>query len=267
MYTELAKCAVDAALIAGKILRNGFGTTFAIENKEGINNLVTEYDNLSEKAIIDYILKHYPDHIILAEESGFTGKRNAGKICWVIDPLDGTVNFAHNLPIFSVSIAAELDGEILCGVIYHPLLNELFVGIKGKGAWLNDKPIHVSRNSDVMKSLLVTGFPYNVSKNPCHCIDLFVSVISQGIPIRRLGSAALDLAYVACGRFEGFWEIDLKPWDVAAGVLIIEEAGGKVTQFNNSKYWIENQTMLATNGLVHNQLSEMLLGCKHLKMT
>lgn len=267
METELAKCAIDAAHIAGKILRNGFGTSFEIENKEGINNLVTKYDKMSESAIIEYILSHYPSHIILAEEGGAVGKKGPGKVRWIIDPLDGTVNFAHGLPIFSVSIAAELDGEILCGVIYHPMINELFVGIKGKGAWLNEKPIKVSKIDDIYKSLLITGFPYNVVNNPCHCVDLFVKVISMGIPVRRLGSAALDLAYVACGRFEGFWEIDLKPWDVAAGLLIVQEAGGKVTQFNNSDYWIDNQTILASNGLVHQQLSDTLSVCKHLKMT
>jgi myo-inositol-1(or 4)-monophosphatase len=258
---SLVKCATEAALTSGKILKEGFGTSFSISNKEGRNNLVTEFDKRSEDSIIAHISKSFPDHTFLAEESGKTGIKTNGIIQWVIDPLDGTVNFAHSLPIFSVSIAAIVDKEILCGVIYHPLLDELFVAVKGGGATLNGKHLKVSVNGDFYSSLLVTGFPYNVDKNPCNCIDHFVYIIQNGIPVRRLGSAALDLAYVAAGRFDGFWEINLNPWDVAAGVILVREAGGLVTQYNMDEYWIENQSILATNGKIHNEISSVLQQC------
>ena len=258
---NFALVAKEAALAAGKILMEGFGTSFKISNKEGINNLVTEYDNKSEKFIINYIQNKFSEHSFLAEESGGTGSMDTGKIRWIIDPLDGTVNFAHALPIFSISIAAELDGDLLCGVIYNPVLDELFIAEKGKGAFLNDSPIFVSKSAQFETSFLVTGFPYNIKHNPCRCIDHFISIILNGIPVRRLGSAALDLAYVACGRFDGFWEINLNPWDVAAGVLLVREAGGIVSQYDNSEYSIFSQSLLATNGLIHEQISDVLNKC------
>jgi myo-inositol-1(or 4)-monophosphatase len=260
MNEEIKKTAIDAALLGGKILKEGFGTSFKISSKEGKNNLVTEYDNKSEDAIINLIKSRFPAHRFWAEESGIS-RPDDGEITWVIDPLDGTVNFAHNLPIFSVSIAAVKGKDILCGVIYHPILDELFVAVKGHGATLNGKPINPSATDDMSTSFLVTGFPYNVHENPGHCIDHFVGIIRSGIPIRRLGSAALDLAYVACGRFDGFWEINLHPWDVAAGVLLVREAGGLVTQYNGNDYWISDSNMLASNGKVHNQIIETLQSC------
>lgn len=261
MLDELLKCATEAALIAGKIIKEGFGTSFTIKNKEGKNNLVTEYDNLSEEAIINKITSRFPDHKFLAEESGKSGFQNSDNIRWLIDPLDGTVNFAHQLPIFSVSIAAELNKELLVGVIYNPILDELFYAKKGGGAFLNNEPIKVSETTSLDTSFLVTGFPYNVDKDPGFCVEQFISIIRRGIPIRRLGSAALDLAYVANGRFDGFWEIELKPWDVAAGVLLVREAGGLVTQYNNEPYWIDDLSMLATNGKIHDEISATLQSC------
>jgi myo-inositol-1(or 4)-monophosphatase len=261
MNNELLQCAVQAALKSGKILKEGFGTHFKISNKEGRNNLVTEYDHLSEKTIIEHINQNYPDHTFLAEESGETGLDKPGVVRWIVDPLDGTVNFAHSLPIFSISIAAELDGEILCGVVYHPMLDELFTAAKGKGAFLNGNPIQVSTTEYLYSSFLVTGFPYNVDKNPSNCVDTFVSIIKSGIPVRRLGSAALDLAYVAAGRFDGFWEINLNPWDVAAGILLVREAGGLVTQYNKAPYNLMDKSILATNGRVHDESSQTLLQC------
>jgi len=258
---ELTICAIEASKKAGEILRQGFGTSFKIFNKEGKNNLVTEYDKLSEKSIIETIKNKFPDHSFLAEESGATGNENKNSIKWVIDPLDGTVNFAHSLPIFSISIAAIKDDEILTGVVYHPILDQLFIAEKGQGAYLNGELITVSNNNDFDSSFLVTGFPYNVSKNPCGCIDHFVSIIMRGIPVRRLGSAALDLCYVACGIFDGFWEINLHPWDVAAGVLIVREAGGLVTQYDGSNYSIFNQSLLATNGKIHQEIIDTLSKC------
>jgi myo-inositol-1(or 4)-monophosphatase len=262
MFNKLTNCAVDSALKAGKVLKEGFGTSFEISNKIGKNNLVTEYDKRSESIIIENIKSVFPDSVFLAEESGNTGIAAKDSVQWIIDPLDGTVNFAHSLPIFSISIAAVQYEEILCGVIYHPLLDELFVAEKGKGAFLNGKEIKISNTDDFDSAFLVTGFPYNVNSNPCGCIDHFVSIIQRGIPVRRLGSAALDLAYVACGRFDGFWEINLNPWDVAAGVILVQEAGGLVTQYNMDKYWLDSQSLIATNGKIHRQVSNVLSQCK-----
>ena len=261
MFNNLTQCAVDTALKAGKILHEGFGTSFKVFNKEGKNNLVTEFDKRSERIIIESIKEIFPNHTFLAEESGETGKLKDDAIEWIIDPLDGTVNFAHSLPIFSVSIAAVLNREILCGVVYNPMLDELFVAEKDKGSYLNGKPIKVSLSEKLETSFLVTGFPYNVNKNPCGCIDQFISILMEGIPVRRLGSAALDLSYVACGRFDGFWEINLHPWDVAAGVLLVKEAGGKVTQYNMDDYWIDHQSIVATNGFIHKPICDVLGTC------
>lgn len=261
MKEELLKCALAAAEKAGAILIEGFGASFKIGSKSSRNDLVTEYDIKSEKAIIEHIKNIYPDHEFLAEESGATGEKNVGKVRWIIDPLDGTVNFAHSLPIFSVSIAAEVDGELVCGVVFHPILDEMFSAVKGGGAFLNGEPIKASACDDFRGSFLVTGFPYNVFDNPCNCVDAFAKVVGMGIPVRRLGSAALDLAYVAMGRFDGFWEIDLKPWDVAAGILLVREAGGNVTTYYGDTFDFTQRTMLATNGLIHSQAMDLISSC------
>ncbi len=258
MEKKILDAAVDAATKAGKILNEGFRTSFKISSKEGRNNFVTEYDLLSEKIIIETLKKHFPDSYFLAEESGNTGKENANKIKWIIDPLDGTTNFAHSLPIFCISIAAELNNEIICSTIYQPVLDELFVAFKGSGAKRNGSNIVVSESSDFDSSFLVTGFPYNVNEDPCNCVEVFVDVIKQGIPVRRLGSAALDLAYVAAGIFDGFWEIELNPWDIAAGALLVEEAGGKVSTYSNTQFSVYGNSILATNGLIHNQIVDIL---------
>lgn len=261
MLEQLKEVAVESALKAGDLLRRGFGTNYSISSKDGKNNLVTEYDNKSEELIIQTIKSKFPDHSFLAEESGFSGINDSNKIRWIIDPLDGTVNFAHSLPIFCISIAAELNNDLLCAVIYQPMTNELFVATKNHGATLNNNPIHVSNTANLDTSFLVTGFPYNVNTNPCNCIDNFVSIIQKGIPVRRLGSAAMDLAYTAAGIFDGFWEINLHPWDVAAGILLVQEAGGKVTQYDNNKYSIGANSLIASNGVLHNQIVDVLSKC------
>lgn len=247
---KLLLVAEETALIGGEILRAGFGTLFDISTKEGKNNLVTEFDVKAEKAIMENIFKHFPEHEILAEESGLKSMPKSS-YRWIIDPLDGTVNFAHNIPIFSVSIACEKDGEILCGAIYHPLLNEMFTAGKDCGAYLNGKLLKVSDNADLDLAVLVTGFPYNVDENPYNCLGTFTDMVKKGIPVRRLGSAALDLVYVAAGRFDGFWEANLKPWDVAAGAIILTEAGGKLSGYDGKEYSIYGETILATNGKIH----------------
>jgi myo-inositol-1(or 4)-monophosphatase len=254
----LTLAAVQAALKAGDILRRGFGSSFQISSKPGRHNLVTEYDNAAEKAIIQYIKSLYPDHGFLAEESGPTGSASA-PVLWIIDPLDGTVNFAHQIPMFSVSIAAAIQGEVVSGVVYNPLVNELFVAEKGKGAFLNGTRIQVTANKTFDESLIATGFPYNVEENPHHCIDSFTQMLKLGIPLRRLGSAAIDLAYVASGRFDAFYEVMLYPWDAAAGKLLVEEAGGKVTHWDGSiRKFDTKETLLATNGHLHQQMVSQL---------
>lgn len=260
---ELQETAIKAAITAGKILKEGFGTSFDISHKGYINNLVTEYDTRSEETIIKIITEKFPSHSFLAEESGKSGQIDSSEIKWIIDPLDGTVNYAHNVPIYCVSIAAEYKGELVCGAIYNPMLDELFTAVKGGGAFLNDRQIKVSQNASLKSALMVTGFPYQLGKHKFDAPKLFLKLVSGGIPVRRLGSAALDLTYVAAGRFDGFWEIFLKPWDVAAGVLILNEAGGKISQYDGKPYTIYDDNLIATNGLIHQQLSETIL--EHLK--
>ncbi len=253
-FSELTSVAIQAAMHAGDLLRRGFDTEFAIEVKQGKQNLVTEYDKSSEKQIISFVHHHFPNHSILAEESGSLQK-TGDSVTWIIDPLDGTVNFARSIPIFSVSIAAMSQGEILCGVIYQPMTNELFVAEKGRGAYLNGKQISVSTIDSFDKAMMSTGFPYNVDENPHHCIDKLAQMLIQGVPVRRLGSAAIDLAYVAAGRFDAFWEVSLHPWDVAAGKLLVEEAGGIVTHWDGSPHTVLGyESMLASNGQLHSAL-------------
>ncbi len=256
--SELTFVAIQAALSAGTLLRHGFDTEFEIGSKEGIQNLVTEFDTAAEKNIIESIFEHFPDHAILAEESGETQKGKS-TVTWIIDPLDGTVNFAHNIPIFTVSIAAAIDNHVVSGVVYQPMTHELFFAEKGKGAYLNGKRLFVSKNDRFEKAIMATGFPYDVDKNPLSCIDRFTKMQATGVPMRRLGSAALDLSYLAAGRFDVFWEVGLNSWDMAAGKLLVEEAGGKVTHWNGLPHKIFGyDTILATNGLLHQKMLEHL---------
>lgn len=225
---NLATFAVQLAKEAGEILKNGFGSSFLISSKDGRHDLVTEYDQKVEKFLIEKIQLVYPDHFILAEESP---KENFSTedFCWIIDPLDGTVNFAHSIPFFSVSIAIAHRKEVIVGVVLNVMLDELFVAIKGKGAYLNGEKIQASKTLHLNDAILATGFPYDLIYNPNHCIEHFIEILRLGVPIRRMGSAAIDLCYVASGRFDGFWEVSLKPWDFSAGKLIVEEAGGLVS--------------------------------------
>ena len=260
LLSRLAMVATLSALKAGDILRKGFGSPMQCEEKEGRHNLVTEWDKKAELAIIEFIKSYFPGHGFLAEESGTTNG-NKGEIIWIIDPLDGTVNFAHNIPFFSVSIAASFQNEILAGVVYNPLSNELFIAEKNNGAYLNGNRLHVTDINILDKAIAATGFPYNAEKNPLSCLDLFTHFVGMGMPIRRLGSAALDLAYVAAGRFDVFWEVSLHPWDYAAGKLLIEEAGGQFTHFSGDPYTIlEEGSVVATNKQIHEQV---LTNIKH----
>ncbi|MCI5052237.1 MAG: inositol monophosphatase [Simkaniaceae bacterium] len=254
-YCDLA---VELALAAGDILREGFGTTFKIKSKDGRHDLVTEFDERVEEMILGQISKRHPDHSILAEESGLIGEKRGG-VKWIVDPLDGTVNFAHGIPMFSVSIAVAVDDEVEVGVIHNPMTSELFVGKRGQGAKYNNEPMQVTTTNRLTDSILATGFPYNVAENPHHCIDQFAHIAKLGIPIRRIGSAAIDLAYVAAGKFDAFWEVILNPWDFAAGVLLVREAGGNVTDLDgNPLNMFERGPIVATNTLLHEQAIEHL---------
>jgi len=241
---------------AGNILRRCYGLRHQVDNKGAID-LVTEVDRQSEAFLLDEILRRFPGHRLLAEESG----NQAGDDCclWLIDPLDGTVNYAHGVPVFAVSLAVQVDGALRVGVIYDPLRDECFSAEHGKGAWLNGEPIHVSQARELVNSLLVTGFPYDIHKNPVNNLDHYVrfSLLSQGV--RRLGSAALDLAYVACGRFDGYWELRLGAWDVAAGALIAGEAGAIVTDITGGPdYFPKVDSILVANPILHPQMMAVL---------
>ena len=254
MTDRLFCVAREAALEAGGLLLAHFRSDFQI-SKKGRINLVTEVDLKAEKTIVDRIRLNFPDHEILAEEQGTqTGN---GPYKWIIDPLDGTTNYAHGYRFFCVSIAVETEGNLILGVVYDPVTEELFSATKGQGATLNDRPIHVSDEGELIDSLLCTGFSYHqkeIQKN----LELFDRIIFHSQAIRRDGSAALDLCYVACGRFDGFWELSLNPWDVAAGRLIVEEAGGSVTAFSGSPCTIYDQQLLATNGKIHPAMIQQL---------
>ncbi|MFZ9694605.1 MAG: inositol monophosphatase family protein [Chitinophagaceae bacterium] len=246
---------------AAEIMRF-FHQSFSVSNKEGVNNLVTEADHASEKAIMAVIRNVFPDHQILAEESGKLVQDSTYK--WIIDPIDGTVNFAQGIPLNCVSIGVEYEGEIILGAVYNPHLNEFFLAEKGKGATLNDKAIRVSEKTETLKSCLVTGFPYTYINEPNGPIEVFERFVRKGVSVRRLGSAAIDLCWVACGRFDGFFEQKLEAWDSAAGYLIVEEAGGKVTDFSGQKFSVYQHKLVATNGKIHAEMLEVINGRKEL---
>ena len=237
-------------------LQHFFNGEFKISNKEGINNLVTEADHAAEKAIIDIIKQEHPDHFILSEESGEMIMDSEYK--WIIDPIDGTVNFANGIPICCVSIGLEKAGKMILGTVYNPLMNEMFFAQKGYGASLNEKKIQVSEKTEVIKSCLVTGFPYTYADTVNSPLEVFERFIKKGVPVRRLGSAAIDLCWVAAGRFDGFYEHKLQAWDSAAGFLIVEEAGGKVTDFEGNYFSPYQPHVLATNGKIHDEMLDII---------
>jgi len=249
--------AIEAAREAGKFLKYSVGKVRNVEIKAGDErNLVSEIDRGAEERIINIIRSRYPTHAILAEESGH--QQTQAETTWIIDPLDGTTNFLHGVPIFSVTIGIERKGEIIAGVVYDPNLDELFAAEKGAGAFMNGKPLKVSPSGRLIESLIVTGFPYNIADNPDRTVERFVQILLSAGGLRRLGSAAIDLAYVAAGRFDGFWEVKLNPWDMAAGVLLVEEAGGKVSDFEGKGPNIYHPHILASNGHIHQAMLEIL---------
>ncbi len=252
---DFKKIVIQSALKGGDILQGYRGKVKRISYK-GIVNLVTEADRLSEDGIIKIIQKNFPEHNILTEESKGYEKESDYK--WIIDPLDGTTNYAHGFPVYCISIALEKEGEIILGVVYNPVLKELFVAEKNKGAFLNGKKIHVSKTRELSKSLLATGFPYDIRESDINNLDHFRNFALTSQAVRRAGSAALDLCYLAKGIFDGFWELKLSPWDTAAGILMVKEAGGKVTNFSGKKFSIYEKDILATNGKIHNQMMEVI---------
>lgn len=247
--------AIEAALAAGQLQRSRFDSTFSIDLK-GAKNLVTELDLASEALIVGKIQEFFPDHGILAEEADYP--QGDGQHSWIIDPLDGTTNYAHGYPWFCVSIALQAGGELILGVIHNPMTDELFTAVAGGGAFRNGRRLSVSTRQPLASSLLATGFPYDCATDPENNFEQFIRFQKAARGIRRAGAAALDLAYLAAGRLDGFWEVKLKPWDVAAGTLLVREAGGLVTAFDGSAYDVTNHRILASNGLIHNEMINIL---------
>lgn len=256
MNEQIKEVLFRAVKAAGAIIQGSFQGDFKVDSKTGVNNLVTEVDTAAERAIIDIINEAFPDHSILAEEGGRLEKEP--EFQWLIDPIDGTVNFAHGIPFCCVSIAVKQGTDLIMGAVYNPMLHELFFAEKGKGAMLNGAPVRVSQKSDFKRAFLVTGFPYEYPSEKEDPVRVFERMLRFGLPVRRLGSAALDLCWVACGRFDGFWEYNLSPWDIAAGYLIVSEAGGMVTDFDGNAYSVFDKESLATNGLIHEEMRKMI---------
>ncbi|MBI2354620.1 MAG: inositol monophosphatase [Deltaproteobacteria bacterium] len=250
-WHDQLEVAVEAALTAGRYQRYRFASRFAVEMK-GDKNLVTEVDRESERLIVEQLLASFPDHSILAEEGEYP--RTDSPFCWIIDPLDGTTNYAHGFPWFCVSIGLAEEGVPVAGVIYNPISDELFTAARGGGAFLNGHRVRVSTRAPLRDTLLATGFPYDCASDPANNFANFIAFQKVARGIRRAGAAALDLAYVAAGRLDGFWELKLKPWDVAAGVLMVAEAGGEVSGFDGSPYAIGEHRILASNGLIQGEM-------------
>ncbi|MBN1849157.1 MAG: inositol monophosphatase [Deltaproteobacteria bacterium] len=255
MWEKELSTAREAAENSGDILNRLFGKNLQIK-KKGVVDLVTEADLQSESTIVRIIQDRFPQDTILTEESGI--HQRPSKRVWIIDPLDGTTNFAHAFPFFAVSIALEVENEIILGLVYNPYTNERFEAVKGKGAFLNRGTINVSSTRHLEDSLLATGFPYHLREDPHHILDLFAKIIVCVQGVRRPGSAAIDLCYVAAGRLDGFWEEGLNPWDTAAGSLIVSEAGGVVTDFQRAPYHPYQGNILAANPFIHIDLAKIL---------
>jgi myo-inositol-1(or 4)-monophosphatase len=248
--------AVEAVLRAGDIQMAHFGTALKID-KKGAIDLVTEVDLAVERMFRSMVGERFPAHTVLAEELGAPGQR-VGKHCWIFDPLDGTTNYAHGLPIFCSSLAIEIDGVITVGAIYDPTRRELFTATLGGGAYLNGVPMRVSATAGLIDAMLVTGFPYTIHESADVLVSLFAAFLSRAQAVRRLGSAALDLCYVAAGRMDAFWEQYLKPWDTAAGTLILREAGGTVTALDGAPFDVRKGQVMASNGVLHDALLDIV---------
>ncbi|KAA3602873.1 MAG: inositol monophosphatase [Calditrichaeota bacterium] len=253
---QIYSVCLEATRTAGKILKDSYGEVKTIDFKGSID-IVTDVDKKAEDEIIKIIKSHFPEHTILAEESGLSDKHS--KVKWIIDPLDGTTNFSHGYKCFSVSVAVEIEGEVVVGAVFDPMADELFSAQKDKDAFLNGEKINVSEVKTLKHSLLCTGFYYNVEgKNFAENIEMFKAFSKRAQAVRRDGSAALDLCYVACGRFEAFWEMDLKAWDIAAGSLIVKEAGGRLSDYSGNVFSIYKEEVLVSNEKIFSEMLEVL---------
>jgi len=244
-----------AIRLAGALLKKNLNTRAEAFHK-GEVDLVTDLDRQSQKLLVGEILSSFPGHAVLAEED-FLADGDSG-FRWLIDPLDGTTNYSHTLPVFTVSVALELRGEIVGGIVYDPMREEMFRAEAGSGAYLNGERIRVSQVAALDRSLISTGFPYDVRQTACNNLDHWGNFLVRAQAVRRCGSAAMDLCYVACGRFDGFWEMKPKPWDIAAGAFMVREAGGRVTSFSGGPFKHDGLETLASNGLIHDQMLEVL---------
>jgi myo-inositol-1(or 4)-monophosphatase len=250
--------AVEAVIRAGDLQMARVGAGMLVE-KKGTIDLVTETDREIERDFRAVVAARFPGHEVLGEEFSLMADRErVPEFCWVFDPIDGTTNFAHGLPIFSASLALEINGEAVVAAVYDPNRRELFTAERGAGAWLNGTPMRVSSSVLLIDSLLCTGFPYNVQRKPEELVGLFAHFLGISRAVRRLGSAAIDLCYVAAGRLDGFWEMQLGPWDISAGALIVSEAGGRVTTTDGSLFISRRGNILASNGLLHTQMLEAI---------
>jgi len=252
---RLGAVATEAALRAGAIQKERYGQEVRIDYK-GETDLVTEVDRVCEAAILETIRERFPDHDIVTEETAIA--RTGSRYLWLIDPLDGTVNFAHGYPFFCASVGVAVDGQVVAGAVYDPIKHELFTAERGAGAHLNGRRLRVSRSSELIKSLLVTGFPYDIREDLPGKLRWFNRLMGRARAVRRDGSAALDLCYVGAGRFDGFWEERLNAWDMAAGNLVVEEAGGRVSRFDGGPLGLEPDEILATNGGIHEAMIAVL---------
>jgi myo-inositol-1(or 4)-monophosphatase len=252
----LLTTAIEAVVRAGDLMMSRFGGEVRVD-KKGTIDLVTEVDVAVERMFRALVAERFPDHAVLGEELGGSAGATPGP-CWVFDPIDGTTNFAHGVPIFCSSLALEIDGLAVIGAVYDPNRQELFTAERGGGAFLNGRPIHVSPAAALVDALLVTGFPYDVHRRVDEIVGLFAEFVGRARAVRRLGSAAIDLCYVAAGRMDAFWESDLKPWDVAAGGLIVSEAGGRVTDMTGAPFTSRAGRLVASNGRLHDEMLSVI---------
>ena len=254
---EFLQNASAIAREAGQILREGYGNPGEITYK-GISDIVTHYDRKSEHHITAFLHNKYPEHSIRAEESGLSGNQDSAKYEWLIDPLDGTTNFAHSFPFFAVSISVLENNQPIVGVVYDPMRDEIFTATSRGPATMNGETIHVTATSKLEDSLLATGFPYDMHTQESNNLTEFGTLIYKSQGIRRAGAAALDLCYTACGRLDAFWEIELQPWDMAAGALIVQASGGTLTDISGNPKWFPSKSIVASNGIIHQELLDCL---------
>jgi len=253
-YLETAR---NAAYQSGKILMDNFGKVAKEDiRKKAATDFISFVDEASEKQIIEVIQSSFADHTVLAEEGGMVDKKS--EYVWIIDPLDGTTNYLHSIPVFAISIALKHKDDTLLGVVYDPVHDDIFYAEKDKGTFLNDKSVRVSQKKQLNESFIATGFPFKSKHKLADYLDVFNNIFNSSIGMRRMGAAAIDMAYVACGRFDGFWEIGLAPWDIAAGKILISEAGGMVTDFWNTKDFKDSSYILATNSSIHQELGDII---------